>query len=141
MAILVSGFALLAVSLALELGPQLFSESWQYGLKISCILGAIWILFRQRPVQLTESKFRDASVGLSVLIPIAVTWLIYNHALVIPLGIDPDGLYSFLLWGVFIIASIPVWGQILLGIGVISRDERESFRTWRVALQRPITMR
>jgi len=141
MLILLSGFALISVSLALELGPQLFSESSQYCLKISCIAVAICILFRQRPVQLTGSKFRDAAVGFSVLIPIAVTWLIYSHALVIPLGIDPDGLYSFLLWGVFTIASIPGWGQILLGIGVISQDERESFRTWRVALPRPITMR
>ena len=48
-----------------------------------------------------------------------------------PLGIDTNGLYSFLLWGAFVIAAIPIWGQTLLGLGLISQEEREAFRTFR----------
>ena len=128
------GSAFLATSIALELGPQVFADRWQYGLKVFCAAVAICVLFHRRPNQFVESsKAREACIGFSLVIPAFVAWLAYNNLMALPLGIDTNGLYSFLLWAVFAIAAVPIWGQLLFGIGLISREERESLRTFRRA--------
>ena len=132
MTVFLLGLALLAASFGLEMAPQLFDERLQFLLKILCVLTAIFFLFRQPNVQFTKSKARSTAIGFSVLVPAAICWFIYHRVLAMPLGIDPDGLYSFLLWSVFTIGTIPVWGQILRLTGVITFDEQESFKTWRV---------
>ena len=128
------GSAFLATSIALEIAPQIFAERWQYALKVFCVVAAICILFRRRSSRFAKPlNIRNACVGFSLTIPAFVAWLVYNNAIATPLGIDSSGLYSFLLWAVFVIAAIPIWGQTLLGLGLISREERESFRTFRGA--------
>ena len=128
------GSALLAASIALELAPQLFTERLQYGLQVFFAFAAICVLFRPGPNHFVRSrKTRDMCIGFSILVPVFAAWLAYNNCMAVPLEIDTDGLYSFLLWGVFVFAAIPAWGQILLWFGLISREERESFRTIRGA--------
>ena len=131
---LLIGLALLGSSFMLELGPQFFERTVQYSLEISCIIIAMGILFRPKPKRIAKSsKIRDACIGFSILIPAAITWFFYKLVVdsFLRLNEPMDELFFFLSWAFLVVATLPLWGELLLAIGIISRPERKSFRTWR----------
>ena len=130
----VSGLTLLVASVAFELGPRILHQHLQHGLAIICIVGAICLMFRRHPNLMAKSnRLRDICIGFSVLIPVAITATLHNRFVNPFLPVDEpfDGLYSFLLWAVFLIALLPIWGKSLQYARIISHDEAQSFRTWR----------
>ena len=131
---ILSGLVLLVASVALQLGPRVANDSVQHGLAIACVFAAIHLLFRPHANSISKSnKMRYACIGFSVLIPIVTTSWLYNSFIDPIFGPDElyDGVYSFLLWGVLVLASMPIWGHVLRFAGIVSLHETRVFRTWR----------
>ena len=131
---ILSGLVLLVSSVALQLGPRVANDSVQRGLAIACVFAAILLLFRPHANSISKSnKMREACIGFSALIPVVTTGWLYNSFIAPIFGPDElyGGVYSFLMWGVLAIASIPIWGHVLRFAGIVSLHEARAFRTWR----------
>ena len=135
-----SGAVLLVVSIVLKVSPPFMGERIQYGLAVVCVIAAISLLFRhdKNPVQ-GMNKSRSFWIGISVLIPVAITGWFYNRFIAELIGPDEQfgGIYSFFLWGVLMFASLPIWGQFLRFVGIISPDESRSFRKLKTTKRSP----